>query len=61
MECEEARNPKEAMRLLKGCWELLCKTKTLGRCMMPGPEEASIEISEYASFAQEEPLTHVDL
>eukprot|EP00975_Prorocentrum_lima_P069200 12924926-Prorocentrum_lima.AAC.1 len=37
--------------LRRQCWKLLCNTKTLGMCMMPGAEEVSIEISAYASSA----------
>eukprot|EP00975_Prorocentrum_lima_P017188 3639346-Prorocentrum_lima.AAC.1 len=37
----QPRNPEEALRLLKGCWTLLCETKTPG--MMPRAEETSID------------------
>eukprot|EP00975_Prorocentrum_lima_P043680 9164058-Prorocentrum_lima.AAC.1 len=46
-------NPEEALRQLKGCWKLLCNSKTLRMCMMPGAEYMSIEVSAGASFAPE--------
>eukprot|EP00975_Prorocentrum_lima_P014498 3074845-Prorocentrum_lima.AAC.1 len=40
------------MRLRKGCWNLLCKPKTLGMCMMPGAKNKSaFKISADAGFA----------
>eukprot|EP00975_Prorocentrum_lima_P014986 3179178-Prorocentrum_lima.AAC.1 len=43
--------PKEALRLILGCWKLLCKTIVLGMGMEALPEQDLTEISACASFA----------
>eukprot|EP00975_Prorocentrum_lima_P047486 9928359-Prorocentrum_lima.AAC.1 len=47
----QTKQPKEAERLLVGCWKLLCKTIMFGMCMEALPEQDLIEISAVASFA----------
>eukprot|EP00975_Prorocentrum_lima_P035195 7395701-Prorocentrum_lima.AAC.1 len=46
----QTRNPDEAIKLVKGCWKLVCKTKTLGMSMEPSEDESNIEISADVSF-----------
>eukprot|EP00975_Prorocentrum_lima_P039828 8367654-Prorocentrum_lima.AAC.1 len=38
---DRTKQPKEAQRLLVGCWKLLCKTVMSGMCMDALPEPVS--------------------